>query len=182
MANTIHLSRSTNLWTELKKVKLVRKNSLFEYFCPASKGYYDDQTILELVAEFEKQLNVTSTDLSFTNITSEDLLMAAEMFIYLIICPRLETDTENWYGSWFKFNKDLLETESLGTIILTLNRLMKTTSNPQREIGQKLFDKITTLLSLNYKQMKSMLLRNIGNTSLLRKYSDDDMKGMYENY
>ena len=174
----MYLSRSINLWTELKKVKLVRKKSSFDYHCPSGIGYYNEQTILELVAEFETQLNVTSTDLRFENITSEYLQTAAEMFIYLIICPRGDTDTENWYASWFKFNNDLLETESLRTIILTLNRLMKTTRNPQREIGQKLFDKITNLLSLNYKQRKSMLLGNSGNTSLLGQYSDADMKSM----
>ena len=173
------MRRSTNLWTELKEVKLVGKKSLFEYHCRIGFGFYETQRILELVAEFEKQMNVTSTELRFTNITSEYLEIAAEMFIYLINCPRY---SEKWYESWFKDNKHLLETESLGTIILTLNRLMimmKTKSNPQKEISQKLFDKITNLLSLNYKQRKSMLLGNSGNTSLLGQYSDADMKSMY---
>ena len=181
MANTLYLSGSINLWTELKKVKLERKKPLFEYFCSPSLGYYEIQTILELVGEFEEQMNVTSTELIFTNITTGYLETAAEMFIYLIICPR---ETENWYDGWLKFHRNLLETESLDIIILSLNRLIKTTSNTagdilNNEIGGKLFDKITTLFSLHYKDIQSMLFGNNGNTSFLGEDSAL-MKGLLD--
>ena len=172
MANALHFSRSINHWTKLKKVKL-EKTKISSSQCRTGFGYFYDQTILDLVTAFETQLNVTSTELRFTNISSEYLETAAEMFIYLIICPR---GTENWYDGWFEFNRDLLETESLGTIILTLNRILKTRSNTEdREIVQKLlttFTSLTNFTSLNYKEIQRMLLENTGNTS------SDHVKGM----
>ena len=50
--------------------------------------------------------------------SADHLETAAKMFIYLNTCP-------GKLKSWFLFYKYLFETESLDKILLTLNRMMK---------------------------------------------------------
>ena len=101
--------------------------------------------------------------------TADQLKSAAEMFIYLNICPgTFGSDSlnymEQWFKSWFTFYQDLFKTQNPSHIIITLNRLMKNKSD--RVINQKLFKKAATLFSLKYEIFQNMLHGGAKNASL----------------
>ena len=81
--------------------------------------------------------------------TAEDLKTAAEMFIYLNMCPEA-------IKPWIVFYKEIFENESPDQMILTLNRMMKGTRTPQNEffkqLAETLFKRVTSLFSLQGKQ------------------------------
>ena len=77
------------------------------------------------VKAVERILQIDSSEQINDTLTKEELRHAAEMFVYLIMCP--ET-----IKPWLVFYRDLFLTQSLDQIILTLNRMMtgqKTKSN-----------------------------------------------------
>ena len=101
--------------------------------------------------------------------TADQLKSAAEMFIYLNICPGtfgLDSSNymEQWFKSWFTFYHDLFKTQNPSQIILTLNRLMKNKSD--RVMNQELFKKAATLFSLKYEIFQNMLHSGAKNASL----------------
>ena len=103
------------------------------------------------VAAVEKYLKIESSYLIFENMTTKDLEIATEMFIYLNTCP----------GSmkpWFVFYKQLFEHETPQHIILTLNRILKDSKNSNNDIfkilAQKLLKRMTmSLLSTGTKNL-----------------------------
>ena len=100
--------------------------------------------------------------------TADQLKSAAEMFIYLNICPGtfgLDSSNymEQWFKSWFTFYQDLFRTQTPSQIILTLNRLMKNKSD--RVMNQELFKKAATLFSLKYEIFQNMLHGGAKNVS-----------------
>ena len=68
---------------------------------------------------FAKIINRTiSDDISTANISSKTFEIAAEMFIYLNLCPKMMTEWINFYARFFKDSPPNI-------IVLTLNRILK---------------------------------------------------------
>ena len=97
-------------------------------------------SILFRVKAVEQILKIESSENLNDNLTNAELQTAAEMLLYLNMCP----DT---IKPWLLFYKDLFQSQSPDQIILTLNRLIKTSSKTEH------FGKIAETL---YKRMKRL--------------------------
>ena len=95
---------------------------------------------------------MNNDDLRFENMTEEDLKATAEIFIYMNTCP-----LKDWFAPWLAFYNNLFRTKSPYHIILTLNRLMKSSDINFRTINEKLFKRAATLLSLKFHEIKRVL-------------------------
>ena len=88
-------------------------------------------------------------------LSKKDFEGAAESFMYLITCPNL------WFKFWSEFYKNIFLTQSIDQIILTLNRVMKTTGSQLKDgniRAEKLLKKITAKLSLSYEEIQRLAL------------------------
>ena len=147
------------LWNVVKQIKI---DTSVDKTCKDgtlnNDGLYTD--MLEQVQAVEKELGIESSEDRLENLTTTDLKNAAEMFIYLNICPKT-------LKPWLVFYRDLFQTESLERIVLTLNRMMKGTGTDKyfKSLAQKLFKKISSLFSLKYEKIQSMFMP-AGNASL----------------
>ena len=124
-------------------------------------GLYDAGLFkMEQVEAVERKLKIQSSEVRLDNILMEDFKSAAEMFIYLNICPSY--DWYKWFNSWRLFYHDLFNHQPLDQILLTLNRLMKSNivedENMDGKVrAEKLFRKLTTLTDITFEQIESML-------------------------
>ena len=112
--------------------------------------------------KLEQKLNINSSEVRFQNITLDELKSAAEMFIYLNICPgSLKPE--------FQFFDDLFKKKTPYLIILTPNRLKKGVNNQQtvffKMIAQSLLNRIAKMLSLKYEDLMSILPGLLNNAS-----------------
>ena len=81
--------------------------------------------------------------------TTEDLTTAAEMFIFLNICPPSDqANMQQWFTSWSKFFKDMFETQSPEIILLTLNRLTKIKDDGFIRVSENLFKRLYTFTQI----------------------------------
>ena len=91
----------------------------------------------------EQKLQIESSEQIIETLTNDELKTAAELFVYLNMCP-------GTIKPWIKFYKDLFQTQSPDQIILTLNRLMKGTRTPQNEyfhnLGEKFLNRVKSLI------------------------------------
>ena len=112
------------------------------------------------MSAIEKKLKVKPNGRLYKNMTREHLTIAAEMFIYLNICPSRDS-LRFLFQSMVMFYKNLFESQSPTQIILTLNRMMKSNKKKGLLIGksidEKLFKKLSTLLSLKYEEIQRIL-------------------------
>ena len=121
--------------------------------------------ILSKVAAVERKFQVESSEIRSQNADIELLKLASDMFVYLAIV--MEDDARK---SWLSFYFNLFKSKTANEIILTLNRITKrfTERDIYVDVNQKLFDRITTLLSLHYKEVQSMMMNtNAENTSIV---------------
>ena len=117
------------------------------------------------ITAVEMSLKIEASEYRYENITSESLLTAAEMFIYLTICPGKFNSVnptearQKWFQAWYRLYNDLFSTHSQDQILLTLNRLMKSGSGDKNDLqrNQKLFKKTATLLKLQYENIHRLL-------------------------
>ena len=116
------------------------------------------------VKAVEQELQIESTEATFQNMTSADLEAAAEMFIYLNMCPDKKdvipnTAIQQRYQSWFRLYDDLFKNESPDMIILTLNRLLTQTEHKHKIIKRNkvLFKMVASRLNLKYGNIQSLL-------------------------
>ena len=92
--------------------------------------------------------------------TSRDLKTAGEMFLYLYSCSGFTNSnfqaTENgkWFINWFTFYNDLIQSPP-DLILLTLNRMMKSTDNNAFE--EKFFKRIARFLHMKFKRIRDLL-------------------------
>ena len=117
-------------------------------------GLYIDK--ISLVKTLEQTLQMKSFENTLANITAEDLKIAASMFIYLNTCPYTDTD-KLWLKSWSQFYTDLFQTQTADQVILTLNRMTKIIDH-QDNRDLKLLNRITSLLSLKFKEIQSLII------------------------
>ena len=100
----------------------------------------------------EKYFKINSSEVLFKNMTKENLITAAEMFIYLNTCP-FDGDLQRWFLSWYNFYIDLFKYRPKDEIILTLSRLMNNRHSISSNVqiwNEKLFQKSAIILSLKY--------------------------------
>ena len=97
---------------------------------------------LSQVKVVEQKLQIESSEQIIEALTNDELKTAAELFVYLNMCP-------GTIKPWIKFYKDLFQTQSPNQIILTLNRLIKGTRTPQNEyfhnLGEKFLNRVKSL-------------------------------------
>ena len=106
----------------------------------------DINSISSAVAAIENKMNIESSYLVFDNMTENNLKIAAEMYFYLV------TSREK-SSSWIIFYTNLIQTENVSQILLSLNRLMKGTKpmdDKFKIIANKVFKRVTSLQSLKY--------------------------------
>ena len=135
--------------------KTLKLNMSLDLSCDISNKLLSDDNIMSLVKAVEEKLQVDSSDEINKSMKNEDLKTAAEMFMYLSLCP-----DSRWFKSWFTFYKDLFLTQSADKIILTLNRMMKTKTskdNAGKNRAEKLIRKTKNLLSLKFEEIQSLL-------------------------
>ena len=114
---------------------------------------------MKQMSAIENDLKIESTDVIFANISKASLKAAAELFIFLYPkaykCPFEAFIT--WVGVWLPFYNDLFKTQSADKIILTLNRIIKTTSHLSRNAAEDIMRRMATIFSLKYKYIQSRL-------------------------
>ena len=103
-----------------------------------------DDVIMSQVKAVEQMLQTESSEqINDGTLTNEELITAAEKFLYLIMCP-------DPIKQWIAFYRDLFQTQSPDQIILTLNRLMKgprtQTNKYFHKIVEELFKRILSIL------------------------------------
>ena len=129
------------------------KSEFIAKHCPIYRQLHFNDVITSQISEVEKQLQVTTSESIFKNMTQETLQKAAEMFIFLASCS--ET-----VRSWFYFYEDLFTQQSPAQIIVTLNRVLKGQTTPEnmdmKSIARKLFRKIDSVISLKYTEIKKI--------------------------
>ena len=135
----------------MKKVKI--RTTTDELQC-GKDGLYTDKN--SLVKTLEQTLQMKTFENTLENITAEDLKIAASMFIYLNTCPYTDTD-KLWLKSWSQFYTDLFQTQTADQVILTLNRMTKIIDH-QDNRDLKLLNRITSLLSLKFQEIQSLIL------------------------
>ena len=150
------------------------------------KGYHglylEESDRIAPIASVEQKLGIQSSEQRFQNVTREDLDTAANIFVYLIMCPGTLFD-EQWFKSWNNFYNDLYLTQSPDGIILTRNRMQKSIiKNYDKNWGQKLFDHALNKFSLKYEEIQKILppYRNLGEVKSLDL--DDMLLSEYTNH
>ena len=121
---------------------------------------------LKQVTGIENDLRFVSTDITIADISETILESAAQIFFYidhLNDCPFIEFN--KWFGIWSPFYNDLFYKQSPSKIILTLNRMMKTTSNLSKNAADEIFMKTSKLLSLKYENIQNSLPHKLRNSS-----------------
>ena len=80
------------------------------------------------------------------NTTNEILNAAAEMFVFMYYCPRHDS-------AWKQFYKNLLKTNKPDTILLTLNRLMKT---EKQKVARSLLEYLENHWNLKFRNITTL--------------------------
>ena len=126
-------------------------------YCCKDDGLYIDRDFQ--LNKLTQKLGIGTSKQTFKNMTELILKNAAEMFMYLNICPGAKT-WKDWFTPWSTFYIDLFAINSPDEIILTLNRFMnidQPKSTNDEKIMKEIFRKATTLLSLKYETIQKML-------------------------
>ena len=101
----------------------------------------DDQ--IEVITNLEKMLKINSSLDAHTNVTEEVLASAGEMLLYLASCPGPVL------LSWKEFYKEIFQTFDFQTILLTLNRILKTSDGALHDITDSLIKYVSELCYTN---------------------------------
>ena len=134
---------------------------------------------MKQVSAIENDLKIESTDVIFANISKASLKAAAELFIYLnpIYAKANECSFNafnTWFDVWLPFYNDLFKTQSADKIILTLNRLTKTTTQPSKIVAEDIFMRTATILSLKYQFIQSRMPQRRQNSAHLEDFHISD--------
>ena len=113
-------------------------------------SFSDHHSVLSQVATIEQKLEVESSDITFENITMENLNHAAEMFFYLKTQNPCTDSLKEWLNVWGTIYTDIFENHSPQEIILTLNRMLRSNQTSSDEGKVRTVLEITaSFLSLN---------------------------------
>ena len=107
----------------------------------------------------------------FKTVTADNLETAAQMFIFLIICPyKKNIKSKERLEKWSKLYIDLLTDKSPRQIVLSLNSFMKSSTTLQEKLwAGKLLKKAASLIPLYYEGIQSMLPGRAKNQSVTGK-------------
>ena len=136
-------------------MKKVKSEASLDLSCDRDKTMLSGDSMLSQVKTVEQKLQIESSEQIDESLTNEELQTAAEMFLYLIICPNTA-----WLKSWSSFYKDLFLTQPADKMILTLNRIMKTETSHDKDgklQAGKLLKRTSNLLSLSFDNIQSLL-------------------------
>ena len=165
------------MWEHVKKMKT---NISLDLACRQDglngDGGEPHQDISDVaVKKLQEKLNINSSEVRFQNITLDELKSAAEMFIYLNLCPGTLKAEFEFFDEYFKKKTPYI-------IILTLNRLNKGLNNPEtwffKIIAQNLLKRIAKMLSLKYENIMSMLpglLNNVSSNADTSNFTKESM-------
>ena len=139
-------------------VKTVKSRTPLDMSCeyPGNRMLKGD-VMLSQVKAVEQKLQIESSEHINYTLKTEELKTAGELFLYLNNCPK---QFSIWLTSWRLFYEDLFLTQPADQIILTLNRMMKTKIPQDKDVkvrAEKLLKKSTSLLSLKYDRIKSLI-------------------------
>ena len=125
-----HNLSDDNILSVVKKIK--SKSSLDSRCDPDTRNTLisHNDKLLQVNA-VENNLKIGSPGENIHTLTNKDLKTAAEMFMYLTICP-------NRIKPWITFYKELFQIQPVDQIILTLNRVMKGSKTKQNQYFKKL--------------------------------------------
>ena len=102
-----------------------------------------------LFGQFLQGCEDGSCDKFYANFTNDQLKTPSEMFLYMVSC----SDT---LKPWFQFYKDLFQSYSSEKIVLTVNRILKSTNAKKNkklnDIAAELFRRLEVLFFLNLKK------------------------------
>ena len=174
LANVIQM-KSENLDKIWSVVRNLKYNPEAEGFLCADNGLYKDKNIItDQVTEIEQKLNIQSSNQRYENMTAKSLEHAAEMLIYLAVCPGSFSPWLKFYSKTYRysiFNLQFAPQE----IMLTLNRIMKATKTPNNHnlaiklISQKILKKMVSMLSLKFVEIQSGKIQSsFGNKTTLK--------------
>ena len=155
-----NIFRLKNIDTVVKTVKTVKSWTSTRITCDnIYKTMYTADDMLSQVKRVEQELDIEASDQINKKLTKEELKTAGEMFLYLNTCPDRHS---TWFKSWKNFYHYLFFSSSTATdeILLTLNRLMKAETSPDKDAkarAEKLLKKATSLLSLQYERIQSLM-------------------------
>ena len=157
---------SGKIWDAVWKIKFETKHD----------AECDEHDLLILNQESQvdsviKELAIESSEKQLKNTATENLELAAKMYLYLNLCPIN-------LRPWFLFYQELFENNPLDQIILTLNRIIKGqgANGVLKNMAKKLFLRSTAYFSLEYKEIQSMFLRRSKNSSLIYHGADKRYK------
>ena len=142
-------------------VKAIKHKSSLEKSCISRTVLLSSDIQLMQVKAVEQELQLESSDQVIETMTNEELKSAAEMFIYLIMCPEAIVP-------WFTYYNDLFLTKSVDQIILSLNRIMKTksTQNMDAKVAENLLKRISNSMLLQFERIQNLLpVKNLRNGS-----------------
>ena len=148
------------IWNAVRKI---RAETSLNKECDGdlSQGYiFQEEDVNIQVTLVEQYLQIKASEHQLENLLESNLTKAAEMFIYLNLCPNTDEMRES-FNTWSAFYSDLFQ-QSPDKILLTLNRLMKTLDKDDKVRNEKVFKKTSNLLSLNQGELHSMSLSNTG--------------------
>ena len=178
----VKLETSLDLENPYRKIKLNCDSEVSDGLYSKDRNSLSVMKLLQ--REVEQELGIVVVDDYSSGLPHEDVPMkniigAAEMFIYLNTCPGRfdkvinsfgsgsfgsrsaeENVNEKWFKAWFTFYKDLFKSQSPNKIILTLNRMIKNKSpeaKNDRIRNQKLFEKVSSVLNLEYPNIHKTL-------------------------
>ena len=127
----------------VKKIRIQMSTSLIP--CDNNEPKIIDTYITNNVDLLLKNLGVNVTNKVLENVPENVLEEGIKIFVYLSFCPELLT--------WSQYLKDLFENSSLKTILLQLNRIIKSPNESSKQkaiIAEKLIQKLKTKFDLKF--------------------------------
>ena len=126
----------------VKKIKVQMSTSLIP--CDTNEPKIKDTYITDSVDLLLKNLGVNVTNEVLENVPENILEEGIKIFVYLSFCPELLT--------WSQFLTDIFENSSLKTILLQLNRIIKSPNHMTETDKQKivLAEKIIQKLKIKF--------------------------------
>ena len=143
----------TNMWKIMKKIKT--ETSIYQ--ACTKEGLYEYDNILNQMVEVGIRLKMVMSVDRLENMEPDELKKAAEMFLYINACPDPFFE-QNTFMAFLKFYPDLFANKSPDLILLTLNRIKKTSNSQYAKdlniINEKIFKKAADLFRQKYEELE----------------------------
>ena len=132
-----------NFWSIVKSVRksFIREKppSLLCY----EFGFLKDSEIKEITNSLEEMLMINASVDAYDNVTEEVLESGGEMLLYLASCPGPAL------LSWKEFYKEMFGNFDLQNMILTLNRILKSSDGNIHEIAESLIAEVRSSVDIS---------------------------------